>query len=247
MIVAALLAAALSQAPVPDTTGKPGVPAAPAATDPTPAQLFRRAIEAVGPISQAPCLRAEGVIESDQARSDVTLLWNAKAPRRIVVRERLHDGRLVEWGCNGERGWMRVPGRETTVDVEPAAVLATKAALVPSVMVMALADRFTVRTGSAPDVLDGVRCRRVDLEDRDGLPGAAWFDADTGRLRAFRTQAARDETPTLTTIEAWAAAGPLQVPAKLVSRTGDRTVRTTFARLSTDPLPDELFAPSTPR
>jgi hypothetical protein len=212
------------------------------AADATPAQLFARAIAAVGPTERVPCLRAEGAIETPEGRSEITILWNARPPRRIVVRERMADGREAAWGCTGERGWMRVPGRDATLDVEPAAVIATKAGLVPSLMVMALADRFPLRTPGADETLDGIACRRVDLEDRDGLPGAAWFEVTSGRLHAFRTQASRADAPTVTTIEAWADAGPLHVPARLVSRSGDRVVRTTFTRLAIEALPDAEFA-----
>ena len=70
---------------------------------------------------------------------------------------------------------MRVAGRDGVLELEPAAVVATCAPLVPSLMVMAVADRFPTRTLGPAETLDGVACRRVDLEDRDGLPGAAWF------------------------------------------------------------------------
>ena len=249
-IVAAVALATEPPAPAtppPTAPATAAQPTPPIASDPTPAQLFQRAIACVGPIEQAPCLRAEGVIETAGGRSDITLLWNARAPRRIVVRERLSDGRVAEWGASGERGWMRAPGREAPIEVEPAAVLASKAALVPSLMVLALADRFPHRTSAAIETIEGVRCHRVDLEDRDGLPGAAWFDTGTGRLRAFQTRGSRNETPTTTTIEAWTSAGALQVPSRLVCRSGTSEVRTTFSRLSVEPIADEAFAPPVAR
>lgn len=252
MIAFALLAAALAQAPAPQVTPTPAstpdasTTAAEAPTDPTPSQLFARAVEAVGPLKSTPFLRAEGVVETPEGRSDVTILWSARPPRRIVLRERLSDGRVAEWGCDATRGWMRVPGRLAPLEVETAAVLAVRAAFVPSNMVMALADRFPIRTSATPETLDGVRCTRVALEDRDGLPGVAWFECDTGRLRAFQTQPSRTEAPSVTTIQAWTKVGPLTLPSSLVSRTSDRVTRTTFTHLSTNAIPDADFTPPLP-
>lgn len=232
------LAIGIPQAAPAPTEPRPPSQAAPA---PTASGLFDTAIAAVGPVDRVACLRATGTIDSGGARSELEVLWNARAPRRVVVRERLADGGLNETGCDGARGWMRVAGRDGVLELEPAAVVATCAPLVPSLMVMAVADRFPTRTLGPSETLDGVACRRVDLEDRDGLPGAAWFEASSGRLRAFRTQASRASAPVTTTIEAWTQAGPLLVPARLVSRSAGSTVRTTFARVDSDALPDAVF------
>ena len=212
-----------------------------AAAAPTADRLFERAIAAVGAIDRVPCVRASGTIETGGTKSELEVLWNARAPRRAVVRERLADGGVNETGSDGERGWMRVAGRDGLREIEPAAVIATCAPLVPSLMVIAVADRFPTRTLGPAETVDGVACRRVDLEDRDGLPGAAWFETASGRLHAFRTRASRASDPVTTTIEAWTQAGPLTVPARLVSRGTGPTVRTTFTRVEIDALPDAAF------
>ncbi len=246
MITCALVAVLLTHSPPAQAPPAPAPGAEAAPQDPTPAQIFARALAAVGPVQSFPCLRAEGSIETPESRSALTIVWDARPPRRIVVRETLADGRVAEWGCDARRGWIRVPGREAPVELEPVAVMAVRAALVPSNMVMALADRFPIRTAVTPETLDGVRCLRVDLEDRDGLPGAAWFDMETGRLRAFRSQASREDTPGLTTIEAWTEVGPLRLPSRLTCRSGDRVTRTTFTSLSVEAIPDAAFAPPLP-
>lgn len=247
MTALALLAVlALADPPAPAAAH---APTPPAATDPAGAanRLFERAIAAVGPVERVPFLRATGRIEHGEDRSAIEVLWNARAPRRIVVRERLADGRVNETGCDGERGWMRVAGRESALELEPAAALATAAPLVPSLMVMAVADRFPSRTLGPIEPQDGVSCQRVDLEDRDGLPGAAWFETATGRLRAFRTRASRTASPVVTSIESWAAAGPLTVPACIVSRGSGPAVRTAFVSIETTPIPDADFRAPLPR
>ena len=237
---ALLLALALGDPPAaPFEATKPAAAKrdeAPAAT-----QLFDRAIAAVGPVERAPFLRATGTIETGGERSELEVLWSARAPRRAVVRERLADGGVNETGSDGVRGWMRVAGREGVREIEPAVVIATCAPLVPSLMVMAVADRFPTRTLGPVETLDGVACRRVDLEDRDGLPGAAWFDVASGRLHAFRTQASRAVAPVTTTIAAWMQAGPLTVPSRLVSRGAGPAVRTAFTRVETDAIADAAF------
>ena len=234
------LIVALSLAGPPQPAAEP-TPIPRATESPTASSYFDRAIAAVGPVDRAPFLRAIGTIETDGTRSELEVLWSARTPRRAVVRERLADGGVNETGSDGERGWMRVAAREGVREIEPAAVIATCAPLVPSLMVMAVADRFPTRTIGPDETLDGVKCRRIDLEDRDGLPGAAWFEASTGRLRAFRTQATRAAAPVTTTIETWMQAGPLTVPSRLVSRAPGSTVRTIFTRVETDAIADAAF------
>jgi len=234
---ALLLALAIAGPP----EAAPAKPDAAPPAAPTADALFERAITAVGAIERVPCVRASGTIETGGARSELEVLWNARAPRRAVVRERLADGGVNETGSDGERGWMRVAGREGVREIEPAAVIATCAPLVPSLMVIAVADRFPTRALGPDETLDGVACRRVDLEDRDGLPGTAWFETSSGRLHAFRTRGSRASDPVTTTIEAWMPAGPLTVPARLVSRGTGPTVRTTFTRVEIDALPDAAF------
>lgn len=217
-------------------------PATGRAAETNPAdRLFDVAIAAVGPIERAPFVQASGSIETGGERSELEVLWSARAPRRVLVRERLADGGVNETGCDGARGWMRVAGRDGVRELEPAAVVATCAPLVPSLMIMAVADRFPSRSLGPTETIDGVACRRVDLEDRDGLPGAAWFDVANGRLRAFRTRASRATDPVTTTIEAWTQAGLLTVPARLVSRGTGPAVRTTFTRVDTAAIPDAAF------
>lgn len=252
MILAALLAASAfagppSAAPAPDA---PTAPTTTAARADEASRLFDRAIAAVGPVERVPCMRATGTIDADGRRSELEVLWSARPPRRVLVRERLADGGLNETGTDGARGWMRLAGREGVREIEPAAVLATCAPLVPALMVMAVADRFPIRACGPEEALEGVPCRRVDLEDRDGVPGAAWFERDTGRLRAFRTQANRAAPTVTTTIEAWIGAGPLTVPSRLVSRSAGAVVRTAFERVQVDPVADGAFRaplPALPR
>lgn len=235
-----LVAFALAGPPEATPAKAPDAPASP-----SPAQaantFFDRAIAAVGPVERAPFLQATGTIETGGERSELEVLWSARAPRRTVVRERLADGGVNETGSDGVRGWMRVAGRAGVREIEPAVVIATCAPLVPSLMVMAVADRFPTRTLGPVETLDGVACRRVDLEDRDGLPGAAWFDVANGRLSVFRTQASRAAAPVTTTIEAWMQAGPLTVPSRLVSRGAGPAVRITFTRVETDAIADAAF------
>lgn len=224
---------------------------APSATapraDPTPAELFDRAVQAVGPVAQVPFLRAEGTLSNERGTSSLEVLWCARAPRRLLVRERSADGALNETGCDGTRGWMRLAGREGALEVEPAAVIAGNAGLVPPLLVLALADRFPHRTLGPEETLEGVACRRLELEDRDGVPGAAWFEAKTGRLHAFRVQARRDQPAMTTTISEWTTVGPLTVPSALRSVRDTRTTTVRFTRFMTDPIDDAAFkGPASP-
>jgi len=233
MIAAWLLSVALAQAPQTAT--------------PAPTELFERAIAAVGPADKVPWLRAEGWIQEPSGRSTIEVLWSARTPRRLVVRVKAPDGAISESGCDGSRGWMRVPGRDGALDVDPAAILVANAGMVPPLMVMALADRFPTRTPGAEETLEGTPCRRLDLEDRDGVPGAAWFESASGRLRAFRTQRRRNEPAMTTTITAWTTVGPLSVPAALRSVREGKATELRFERFGTDPIPDEAFAPPAKR
>lgn len=219
-------------------------PATPAT--PTPAAIFQRAIDGIGPVDRVATLRAEGTIETSGETRGLRILWSARSPRRLLVRETSPTGAVSESGCNGARGWMRVAGRDTVLDVEPAAVMAANAGLVPHLMVMALADRYPQRTSGPVETLDGIACRRLDLEDRDGVPGAAWFEEGSGRLHAFRTQARRSEPARTTSIMAWTNVGPLTVPAAFQIEHEGRVTRVRFTRLSDEPIPDADFgAPAT--
>lgn len=235
MITAWLLAAIAAVAQTPKTE------------TPTPAGLFDRAIAAVGPVERVPTLHAEGSIEDPSGRSSIEVLWSARAPRRLLVRVKSAAGAVSESGCDGTRGWMIVPGRADALDVEPAAILAANAGLVPPLMVMALADRFPQRTLGPDETIDGVRCTRVDLEDRDGMPGAAWFEVASGRLRAFRTQRRRSEPAMTTTITEWTSVGPLTLPATLRSVRDGKVTQLRFDRIRADPIEAGAFAPSVSR
>jgi hypothetical protein len=220
-------------------------PATPAAVDAAPADHFTKAITLVGPVDRVPFLRCEGSIETERGTSALEVLWSARAPRRLIVRERLPDGSIAESGCDGTRGWMRVPGRAAPLEVEPAAVLAGNAGIVPPLMLLALADRFPQRKPGTDETIGGVACRRLEMEDRDGVPGVAWFDAATGRLRAFRVQARRSQPATITTITAWTTVGPLLVPSGFESIRDGATTRVRFTRFDAEPLDPAAFAPPT--
>lgn len=220
-------------------------PATPAAVDAAPADHFTKAITLVGPVDRVPFLRCEGSIETERGTSTLEVLWSARAPRRLIVRERLPDGSIAESGCDGTRGWMRVPGRAAPLEVEPAAVLAGNAGIVPPLMLLALADRFPQRKPGTDETIGGVACRRLEMEDRDGVPGVAWFDAATGRLRAFRVQARRSQPATITTITAWTTVGPLLVPSAFESIRDGATTRVRFTRFDTEPRDPAAFAPPT--
>lgn len=237
-MITAILAVALALQSAPASTAP--------RTDPAPAEFFGRAVEAVGPVAQVPFLRVEGTLVNERGTSSLEVLWCARAPRRLLVRERSADGALNETGCDGTRGWMRLAGREGTLEVEPAAVIAGNAGLVPPLLVLALADRFPHRTLGPEETLEGVPCRRLDLEDRDGVPGAAWFETSTGRLRAFRVQARRDQPSMTTTILEWTSVGPLTVPTALRSVRDGRTSTVRFTRFATEPLADTAFTPPSP-
>jgi hypothetical protein len=217
----------------------PTVAAEPAAAP----DLFAQAITRVGPSDKVPFLRCEGSIETEGGTSTLEVLWSARTPRRLIVRERMPYGLVAESGCDGTRGWMRVPGRAETLDVEPAAILAGNAGIVPPLMLLALADRFVERTPGPDETVGGVACRRLDLEDRDGVPGAAWFEASTGRLRAFRVQSRRSQPAMTTTITAWSTVGPLLVPSAFDSIRDGRTTRVRFTRFDTAPIDPTAFAP----
>lgn len=216
----------------------------PAAAEPAASpDLFTQAITLVGPSEKVPFLRCEGTIETERGTSTLEVLWSARTPRRLIVRERMPDGSIAESGCDGTRGWMRVPGRTETLDVEPAAILAGNAGIVPPLMLLALADRFVERKPGPDETVGGVACRRLDMEDRDGVPGVAWFEASTGRLRAFRVQSRRSQPAMTTTITAWSTVGPLLVPSAFESIRDGKTTRVSFARFDTTPIDPSAFAP----
>jgi hypothetical protein len=217
-------------------------PATPSRGETNPPDPFARAIALVGPVDKVPFLRCEGTIETERGTSTLEVLWSARSPRRLIVRERLPDGAIAESGCDGTRGWMRVPGRSASLDVEPAAVLAGNAGIVPPLMILALADRFPQRTPGADETIGGVTCRRLEMEDRDGVPGVAWFDAASGRLRAFRVQARRSQPAMTTTITAWTGVGPLLVPSAFESTRDGAVTRVRFTRFDTGPIDPAAFA-----
>jgi hypothetical protein len=214
-----------------------------AAENAAPPDLFAAAIALVGPAEKVPFLRCEGTIETERGTSALEVLWSARSPRKLIVRERMPDGSIAESGCDGTRGWMRVPGRAETLDVEPTAVLAGNAGIVPPLLVLALADRFVQRTPGPDETIGGVACRRLDMEDRDGLPGTAWFESATGRLRAFRVQSRRSQPAMTTTITAWTTVGPLLVPSAFESSRDGKITRVRFTRLEAAPIDPAAFAP----
>ncbi len=231
MIGAALLVASLA--------------APPAATD--PAALMRRALEAVGPVSEVTSLRADGEVRVEghpERTVRFELLSIAGSPRRLLLRQRLADGRSMEMGCLGEVGWLRRPGDSTAMPLEAVAVSATTSALLPSRMVLSVADRFPHRTPAPSGTFEGRVCDRLEVEDRDGVKGSLWFDPTSGRLTGIETQAKDASRPaSRTVIEAWGPAGPLTVPVRLRMRRGDETVVTEFTSVSVEPLADKAFEP----
>jgi hypothetical protein len=219
--------------------------APPAATD--PAALMRRALEAVGPVSEVTSLRADGEVRVEghpERTVRFELLSIAGSPRRLLLRQRLADGRSMEMGCLGEVGWLRRPGDSTAMPLEAVAVSATTSALLPSRMVLSVADRFPHRTPAPSGTFEGRVCDRLEVEDRDGVKGSLWFDPTSGRLTGIETQAKDASRPaSRTVIEAWGPAGPLTVPVRLRMRRGDETVVTEFTSVSVEPLADKAFEP----
>jgi hypothetical protein len=217
----------------------------PAATD--PAALMRRALEAVGPVSEVTSLRADGEVRVEghpERTVRFELLSIAGSPRRLLLRQRLADGRSMEMGCLGEVGWLRRPGDSTAMPLEAVAVSATTSALLPSRMVLSVADRFPHRTPAPSGTFEGRVCDRLEVEDRDGVKGSLWFDPTSGRLTGIETQAKDASRPaSRTVIEAWGPAGPLSVPVRLRMRRGDETVVTEFTSVSVEPLADKAFEP----
>ena len=217
----------------------------PAATD--PAALVRRALEAVGPVSEVTSLRADGEVRVEghpERTVRFELLSIAGSPRRLLLRQRLADGRSMEMGCLGEVGWLRRPGDSTAMPLEAVAVSATTSALLPSRMVLSVADRFPHRTPAPSGTFEGRVCDRLEVEDRDGVKGSLWFDPTSGRLTGIETQAKDASRPaSRTVIEAWGPAGPLTVPVRLRMRRGDETVVTEFTSVSVEPLADKAFEP----
>ena len=207
-------------------------------------QVMQRAVDAVGPASSVKFVRAEGTIEGPDGRSTIELLSSTAKPTRLIIRQRLADGRLLETGCNGELAWMRGPRDETVQLIECSAVIATGAGLLPTRMMFALADRFPIRSMGPREMRDGKACERLELEDRDGAHASAWFDAASGRLLEIRTQDRKPGAPpSILRIEAWTTVGQLTLPTTISARKGDAVTRSTFTRISVDPIPDADFAP----
>jgi hypothetical protein len=221
-------------------------PAATAVTPPppptTPHQVMQRAIDAVGPLEAAPHLRAQGTVDTRGDRTEFELLAIAGAPRRILLRQRLADGRLMEMGCDGETGWMRPPSGGPPVAMEPAAISTVASALLPNRMMLAIADSFPIRSMGPIEAVPGgtAACQRLELEDRDGARGQAWFDLETGHLRLLRVGSGASQESL--TVAAWRRSGSLEMPAWLVTRRGDETVTTRFTAIELDPIPPERFA-----
>lgn len=234
LVVNALAATLLAGAP--PTTGPSGDSAA--------TQVMQRAIDAVGPAGDARFVRVEGTVDGPDGHSTIEMLATATRPARLVIRQRLSDGRVLETGCDGEVAWMRSPRDGSVQPLECAAVLASGAGLLPTRMMFALADRFPIRTLAPRETRDGRPCDRLELEDRDGAHASAWFDVSTGRLIELRTV---DRTPgappSVLRMEAWTAVGPLTLPTTISARRGEAITRSVFTRVSLDPIPDAAFAP----
>ena len=214
---------------------------------PEPGAIMQRALAAVGPVADVSSLRAEGEVRvPDHPERTVRfeLLSIAGSPRRLLLRQRLPDGRQMEMGCQGEVGWMRRPGDDRAMPIEPVAVSATVAGLLPSRMVLSVADRFPHRQSAPAGAFEGRTCLRLDAEDRDGVKGRLWFDADSGRLAGIETEAKDAARPASRLVfEAWGAAGPLTVPTRLRMQRGDETLITEFRAISVEPIPEAAFAP----
>ena len=241
MIPALLLLAAIATDPPPAQK----VVATPPTTA-TPHQVIQRAIDAVGPLEAAPNLRAVGSVDDARGgRTEFELLAIAGTPRRILLRQKTADGRTLEMGCNGETGWMRPPAGGPPVEMEPAAISTVTSALLPNRMMLAIADRFPVRRmGPVEEVPGGTAaCQRLELEDRDGTRGQAWFDLETGHLRLLRTGTGASQESL--SVAAWRRTGQLEMPIWLVTRRGDETVTTRFTTIELEPIPPERFAPPT--
>lgn len=207
-------------------------------------QVMQRAVDAVGPAGSVRFVRAEGTIEGPDGRSTIELLSSTAKPTRLIIRQRLADGRLLETGCNGDVAWMRGPRDDTVQSLECAAVIATGAALLPTRMMFALADRFPIRSMGPREMRDGRACERLELEDRDGARASAWFDAASGRLLEIRTLDRKPgAAPSILRIEAWTTVGQLNLPTTISARKGDAVTRSTFTHISLDPIPDDAFAP----
>jgi len=222
-----------------------GPPAEPAA--PGPGEIMQRALAAVGPVADVSSLRAEGEVRvQDHPERTVRfeLLSIAGSPRRLLLRQRLPDGRDMEMGCQGDVGWMRRPGDARATPIEPVAVSATVAGLLPSRMVLAVADRFPHRKSAPAGTFDGRNCLRLDVEDRDGVKGRIWFDVASGRIAGIETDAKDAAQPASRLVfEAWGPAGALTVPVRLRMQRGDETLVTEFRTISVEPIPETAFDP----
>ena len=227
--------------------GAASVDPPPPVGEPDASAIVRRAVEAVGPVSEVTSLRAEGEVRSE-GHADRTVRFEmlsvTGAPRRLLLRQRLADGRAMEMGCRGDTGWMRRPGASAAAPLDAVAVSTATASLLPSRMVLAVADRFPHRTVGTVAPFEGRPCRCVEVEDRDGVKGRLWFDESNGRLAGIETDAKDALRPaSRLVIEAWGPAGPLTVPTRLRMRNGDETIVTEFTRVSVDPIPEAAFDP----
>jgi hypothetical protein len=221
-------------------------PPQPPAT-PEPDAIMQRALAAVGPAQDVSSLRTEGEVRVE-GHPDRTvrfeLLSIAGSPRRLLLRQRLPDGRDMGMGCQGDVGWMRRPGDARATPIEPVAVSATVAGLLPSRMVLAVADRFPHRKSAPAGTFEGRNCLRLDVEDRDGVRGRIWFDAVSGRIAGIETDAKDAAQPASRLVfEAWGPAGALTVPVRLRMQRGDETLVTEFRTISVEPIPEAAFDP----
>lgn len=222
----------------------PAEPGGAPASTPTASQVMQRAIDAVGPAGDARFVRVEGTVDGPDGHSTIEMLATSTRPARLVIRQRLADGRALETGCDGEVAWMRSPRDGSVQPLECAAVLASGAGLLPTRMMFALADRFPIRTLAPRETREGRPCDRLELEDRDGARASAWFDVATGRLIEIRTpDRAPGSPPNVLRVEAWTTVGALTLPTTISARKGDAVTRSVFTRVSLDPIADAAFAP----
>jgi|GEM_PF-2851853 len=210
----------------------------------TATSVMQRAIDAVGPVSEVKFVRVQGTIDGPEGHSTIDMLSATNRPARLLIRQRLPDQKVMEIGCNGEIAWMRNPRDGSVQPLETAAVIATSAGMLPTRMMFAIADRFPHRSLGAREKYDDVLCQRLDLEDRDGMKGCAWFRVDTGQLLAIRN-IDRDPTAPATEmkIESWLTVGPLTVPGKISVQRGAEITRSAFTVVAFDAIPEADFAP----
>ncbi len=242
--VTRFLAAAAGAVAVAAAEPPPTEPPVAANTETTSQSVWQRAIHATGPVHEARFLRVEGRITSNEGTTRIQFLSSLVRPRRLVIRQTLPDLRVMEMGCHGDLGWLRSPIDGTVKPMEATAVVAASAGLIPTNMMFALADRFPHRQLGPIEMDHGVPCRRLELEDRDGIKGSAWFDERTGQLRRLRTLDRDPLKPaTELSIDAWKTLGTLSVPCIITIQTGNQVTRSEMTSISLEPIPDSEFAP----